>query len=252
MSLFCLVHGSYQGAWCWDLLIPELEARGHQAVAMDLPIDEPSAGAARFAEVVVQTLQGADDDVVLVGNSMSGLVIPIVANQRPVRRLVFLAALIPQVGISAIDQFYDEIDPDALKAVGYEPPKASIIDQFREEPDVCNPALLSQKEQPSQSEAVAIEFLLHDCEPDVIRWAIPKLRTQQAMNHMFEISPLQSWPDVESAYILCTEDRAISPTWSRYAAHHRLGVDPIELPGGHWPHLSRPAHLADVLTKEQV
>lgn len=56
MSLFCLVHGSYQGAWAWDLLIPELEARGHRAVAMELPIDDPSAGAARFAEVVVQTI----------------------------------------------------------------------------------------------------------------------------------------------------------------------------------------------------
>src|SRR5919202_709214 len=100
MSLFCLVHGHGQGAWCWERLMPELEARGHQALAMDLPIDDPSASLSRFAEVVVQALQGADDDVVVVGHSMSGLIIPLVANQRPVRRLVFIAAIITQVGSS--------------------------------------------------------------------------------------------------------------------------------------------------------
>jgi hypothetical protein len=76
MSLFCLVHGAFLGAWCWDLLIPELEARGHEAVAMDLPLEDPDAGAVRYAEEVLQALQGAGDDVVLVGHSMSGLFIP--------------------------------------------------------------------------------------------------------------------------------------------------------------------------------
>jgi hypothetical protein len=33
----------------------------------------------------------------------------------------------------------------------------------------------------------------------------------------------------------------------RYAVSARLGVEPIELPGGHSPFLARPAHLADVL-----
>jgi hypothetical protein len=33
----------------------------------------------------------------------------------------------------------------------------------------------------------------------------------------------------------------------QYAARKRLGVDAIELPGGHCPYLSRPIHLASVL-----
>ena len=32
------------------------------------------------------------------------------------------------------------------------------------------------------------------------------------------------------------------------AARERLGVEAIELPGGHCPHVSRPAHLAEVLS----
>lgn len=53
--------------------------------------------------------------------------------------------------------------------------------------------------------------------------------------------------DSPSAYVLCREDRTVRPDWSRSAATQLLGVDPIELPGGHCPHVSRPAELASIL-----
>ena len=39
----------------------------------------------------------------------------------------------------------------------------------------------------------------------------------------------------------------VNPAWSRRTAAERLGVTPIELPGGHTPSLARPAALADAL-----
>jgi len=62
-----------------------------------------------------------------------------------------------------------------------------------------------------------------------------------------EPSPLAAWPDVERASIVCREDRAINPDWVRLAARERLGVDAIELGGGHSPFLSRASELAKVL-----
>ena len=47
-----LVHGSYHGAWCWDLLTPELERLGHRVIAMDLPISNPGGGAADYARAI--------------------------------------------------------------------------------------------------------------------------------------------------------------------------------------------------------
>ena len=47
--------------------------------------------------------------------------------------------------------------------------------------------------------------------------------------------------------IVCRDDRAVSPDWSRAAARELLGVEPVELPGSHSPFLSRPAELADLL-----
>ena len=249
MSIFCLVHGAYLGAWCWERLIPELEARGHQVIAMDLPIGDPSASLSDYADTVIQSLQGVNDDVILVGHSMAGMIVPLVAKQRPIHRLVFLAALLPQIGMSGLDQFYDEVDPNMLKEICYEPPEASLFEQLGDEPALYNPAALTMK-QVSQDEAVAMEFCFHDCEPDVAHWAMSKLRDMRSLSHLTEVTPLQTLPDVEYAYIVCTDDRIVSPTWSKYAALKRLGVDAIELPGGHYPQISHPIQLAEVLTKD--
>jgi hypothetical protein len=49
--------------------------------------------------------------------------------------------------------------------------------------------------------------------------------------------------------IVCREDRAIAADWACRAARERLGVEPIELGGGHSPFLSRPSELAALLAE---
>ncbi|MFI5262456.1 MAG: esterase/lipase family protein [Candidatus Limnocylindrales bacterium] len=100
---FALVHGSYHGAWCWDLLRPELERLGHRVITMDLPISEPHLGAAEYAGSIEAALDPASEPI-LVGHSMAGLVIPLVAAHRSIRRLVFLAAFLAAPGRSANEQ----------------------------------------------------------------------------------------------------------------------------------------------------
>lgn len=247
MSLYCLVHGAFQATWCWDLLIPYLEAQGHKTVAMDLPIENASATLSKFADVVIQALPKTDDDIVLVGHSMAGTIIPLVAEAVKVRQLVFVAALLPYPGVSTLDQFSHRLDSDTLKSFNYQPKYPSKLEQFYDEPDMYEPASVGKD---YSDKAVLREFFFHDCQPDVTQWAISKSRSQQSMAYIFETNPLKALPNVERKYIVCTNDRIISPTWSRYAARKRLGVDAIELPSGHCPHLSRPDLLASVLTSE--
>ena len=64
---------------------------------------------------------------------------------------------------------------------------------------------------------------------------------------MGEIAQFDAWPNVETVSITCTEDLVVNPSWSNGIARERLGVEPIELPGGHSPFLAQPAALADVL-----
>ena len=95
MTTFALVHGAWHSGACWDPTAAVLRARGHDVITMDLPCSDPAAGLEEYAAVVLDAL-GDADDVVLVGHSLGGLTVPVVADRRPVRELVLLAALRPQ------------------------------------------------------------------------------------------------------------------------------------------------------------
>jgi hypothetical protein len=40
VAVFGLLHGAFEGAWVWEFLTPELHQLGHDAIAVDLPIDD--------------------------------------------------------------------------------------------------------------------------------------------------------------------------------------------------------------------
>jgi hypothetical protein len=230
MATFALVHGAGHGAWCWERLIPILEARGHRAFAMDLPCEDQTAGTERYAEIVDRALPAASD-LVLVGHSLAGLTIPLVAARRAVARLVFLCALVPEFGRSFLDQV--RADPELYHPVSRTHPGRLTADDgtvtFRDE-------------------AAACDVFFQDCTPADVSWAFARLRPQAAAPRR-EVCPLSSWPPGDRAYILCREDHAISPAWSRRVARERLGVEPIELGGSHSPFISQPSALADVLDR---
>ncbi len=229
MTTFALVHGAWHGAWCWERLVPELAARGHQAIAVELPCEDVGAGCAAYAASVVETLAGADDDLVLVGHSMGGLTIPLVAAARPARLLVFLCALIPRPGLSLVDQLREERD---IFAPGFGATVARDDDGSSHWPD----------------ETATIATLYQDCDPSDAARAYARLRRQARLPNV-EPCPLTAWPAVPSASVVARDDRSIAPPGSRRAARERLGVEPVELDGGHSPFLSRPAELADVLVR---
>jgi pimeloyl-ACP methyl ester carboxylesterase len=218
MSLVCLVHGSTQGPSCWNLLVPELQKLGHDTILVDLPIDQPEASATVYAERIADSIDR--DGAIVVAHSASGLFLPLVPARREVARIVFLAAVIPQIG-------------------------KSLIDQVSSEPDMLNPAWRGKN--PVDDEQVAMEFLFHDCAPEIARWAMTTRRLLMARQAMMEICPLDEWPAVPCSSIVCSGDRTIQPAWSRRVARERLGVEPIELEAGHCPHISRPEALAQAL-----
>jgi pimeloyl-ACP methyl ester carboxylesterase len=227
MTTFALVHGAWHGAWCWDRLIPELARHGHACIAVELPCEDLDAGCAAYAEHVLEQTVAAGDDLVLVGHSLGGLTIPLVAAARPARKLVFLSALLPRPGIS-------------------------LVDQLAEEPGIFAPGFGAGVERDDlgssywADEDAAVEVLYPDCPRQLAAWAVARLR-HQARPPNTEPCPLERWPAVESVSLFTRDDAAVNPDWSRTAAIQRLGVKAVELPGGHSPFLSRPAELAEAL-----
>jgi hypothetical protein len=143
----------------WDILVPELERRGHEVARMNLPGDTPEASARRYADLIAQSMPVGRDDAIVVAHSASGLFLPLVAEKRRVHRLGFLAAVIPQVGKS----FYDQIN---------------------ENKDMRNPDWVGK--DPTKEEQVARQFLFHDCSPEVSKWALSTLRFKFARQAMLE------------------------------------------------------------------
>lgn len=222
MAVFCLIHGSAQHSGVWDLLLPELEQRGHRAIVVNLPSDQPGLGAEAYARVAADSLSGTGGEAIVVAHSASGLFLPVVAELRAVRRLVFLAAAIPRLN-------------------------ESFLDLLRRESDIMfNPEWIGR--DPSTDEAAARRFILHDCEPEVADWGLTVRSPWYPEGLYAEVCPLEEWPALPSSYIVCKGDRTFRPDWSRAAAKELLGIRAIEIPGGHCPHISRPGVLAEVLS----
>ena len=62
-----------------DFLRPELERLGHRVITVDLPISDPGLGAADYAATVERALEDVERPI-LLGHSMAGLVVPVVAS----------------------------------------------------------------------------------------------------------------------------------------------------------------------------
>ena len=97
MSTFVLIPGAGGAASFWYRVVPLLEAAGHEAIAVNLPGPDESAGLPEYAGLVVAAI-GGRRDVVLVAQSMGAFTAPMVCARVPVDRLVLLNAMIPQPG----------------------------------------------------------------------------------------------------------------------------------------------------------
>jgi pimeloyl-ACP methyl ester carboxylesterase len=104
MTTFVLVSGAWHAAWCWERVVPLLEAQGSKVIAPDLlgmgqdptPLSEVTLDG--WADQVADIIRAQPEPVVLVGHSRGGIVISEIAERVPdkIRRLVYLAAfLIP-------------------------------------------------------------------------------------------------------------------------------------------------------------
>ena len=208
MATYVLIHGAGSTSWYGHLVVPRLQARGHDVVAVDLPCDDDSAGLGEYTDAVVDTI-GGRRDLVLVAQSLGGFTAPLVCERVPVDLLVLVAAMVPAPGES----------PGAWWAnTGWQQP------------------------EPDDPETV----FLHDVPADLATESVHHIRNQSGTP--FEKPwPLAAWPDVPTRFLLCRDDRFFPAELLRRVVRERLGITPDERDGGHLPALAHPAELVEHL-----
>ncbi|HNP58441.1 MAG TPA: alpha/beta hydrolase [Gordonia sp. (in: high G+C Gram-positive bacteria)] len=180
------VHGSWHGFWCFERLIPALNARGANVVAVDLPSvgDDPTAlgTLADDAAVISSAASAVGGPVVVVAHSYGGAATSEAVFAPNVEALVFLCAFMPDTGRT----YPSYLPPGQL------PPYVDPRDDGTM----------------GVTDGLAIPTFYADCAAETQLWAQALLRpqSQAVVTHAITAA---SWRTLASAFVVTTDDAAL-------------------------------------------
>jgi len=233
MASFLLIHGAFRGAWLWERLMPLLMKGGASPIAYDLPGHGDRSGDRKgitmstYIDDVVDFIHKENlKDLVLVGHSMSGIIISKIAETMPerVKHLVYLAAVVPRNNEALIDLLTKE------RQAVLRPQQGKVHELF---------------ETPEQLR----QMYFTDLEGEAKEYFVRQL-TPQPLAVFFEHIPFKQFPDIDlpRTYIMGLRDQSLPPDLTKGFAE-RLKVEPVPVDAGHDLMVSRPAEVADILIR---
>jgi pimeloyl-ACP methyl ester carboxylesterase len=218
---FLLIPGAGGAAWYWHRVVAALEAGGHDAVAVDLPAEDDTAGWQEYVGVAVSAA-GYRTDLVVVGQSMGAFTASLLPRVLPVSLLVLVNAMIPAPGETGGDWWGNTGQAEAQR-----------------END-------AREGRPVNAEFDVTTLFLHDV-PEPVRSEAARYDRGQSMTPFTQPWPRDSWPDVPTRVVSGRDDRLFPVDFQRRVAQDRLGIVPDVVPGGHLVALSRPEGLVHLL-----
>ena len=215
-----LVHGAFADGSGWGNVIPLLEKRGFEVIAVQNPLTS-------FADDVATTRRVIDAQpgpVVLVGHSYGGAVITTAAvDRKNVQALVYVAAFGP-----------DENENLQLLLEKY-PSKigAALV------PDAAGFLYIDRKKF---AEVFAADVSERDLS---ILAAAQKPISSQTFGQKYDTP---AWKNIPSWYLVANEDQAINPNLQRMFAE-RMRATTREVKSSHVPFVSNPETVAEIVAE---
>jgi len=218
-----LVHGAFADGSSWNKVIPILQKKGYQAIAVQNPLTSLSDDVA----AVERAISEVKGKVVLVGHSWGGAVITQAGNNDKVKSLVYVAAYAPSEGQS--------IDSISREAYGE-----------RKVPNV-----------PGFNDPVITDGYIRLKEEAIIKYFAQDLPLQEAKNiaagqGRFHVSTLTAkitvpaWKNKPSFFVVADHDQIISPQVESEMAK-KIHATTYHIPASHVVMLSKPAEVAEVI-----
>ncbi|MDT9595308.1 alpha/beta hydrolase [Nocardioides zeae] len=230
MTRFLLLPGGGGAAYVWHHVVDALTARGHLAVAVDLPAEDPAAGLEEYADVAAAAARAAAPDEAdapwtVVGLSLGAFTAPLLAARLEVAELVLINPMVPTPGESASAWWaatgQSEAMAAAARAGGY-PSDFDLEGTFLHDVDPGERVVLAEHEREELGAAFEDPW------------------------------PLRSWPDVPVRVVASASDRLFPADFVARVARARLDVATTVVPGGHLSPLSRPAEMTAALLGDGV
>jgi pimeloyl-ACP methyl ester carboxylesterase len=233
-TAFVLVPGAWHGAWCWERVVPMLEAAGCTVKTPELagtgadaggPIPGPSLET--WGVQVAEVARQAGSPVILVGHSRGGVVVSQAAEiaAESIRGLVYISALLAPAGMSM---------HQAVTAAGVMPPV-----KIEAAPDGMSTTL-----DPQDAEAL----FYNTSEPFWAARARERLAPEPTdIGVAAPTTTPERFGRLPRGYVFCKQDRIVTPQMQRWLLE-RTPCDPvIELDTDHSPFYSDPAALCAAL-----
>jgi pimeloyl-ACP methyl ester carboxylesterase len=218
VATFCLIHGNWHDGSCWAPLVERLRSRGHDAIAPDLPFDDAAATYEERARPALMALARMEEPTIVVAHSVASAEAALVAAERRPALLVYLC---PRFG-----SFAARSDAPAIFRDGFPFPPRDAEGRMVWDPDAAIAAMYPRL--PAETGSRLANRLRPGASP--------------IGNY-----PLAEHPDVATALIYASDDEFLTPEWERFVAREMLGIEPIEVPGGHFPMIEDPEALAELL-----
>lgn len=236
MAVFLLVHGGGHGRWCWHKIIPKLEAAGHTVRAVDLTAhgQESTPPNETTLEDYIQSVRGAvydiEEQAVLVGHSLSGMVVSATAEKYPdyFEHLVYLTAYIVPSNQS-LAGFLAENDQ-----------QSSLQKKKRTVDEALGASMVADEELE--------EYFYNECSEEDI--ALAKLLTNPSPIKPKEepiITCEKNYGRIPKTYIKCEHDKAIPLYLQTKMLNETNGMDVYTLDADHSAFFSAPDTLTEIL-----
>lgn len=217
--------------WLYAPLTDELKKRGFPVMLVHSSVRGSDTPNEDRAAAVVKALENVTDQVVLVGISNEGNFLPLVAAARPIRRLVYVNAVVPRPGTA----FIEVCQTEQVAVPG------SYLDKLLKASQGITDDFLKLIHDPNATEA----------QRKAMQGRIDASRSAHIMVGFYEVCPLKALPNVENVYVSGSADDQIRPEWEQSAARRVLGVEPVVISGAGHADIYRKyaAPLADACVK---
>jgi pimeloyl-ACP methyl ester carboxylesterase len=224
---YVLLPGAGGDSWYWNQVSPRLRDRGHEVLTPDLPAGDDAAGLRDYADTVVEAV-GDRAGLIVVAQSLSAFIAPMVCDRVDVRLLVLVAPMIPAPGES----------PGAWWSN-----TGQIEAQWQNH---------SAEGRDPDAEFDVLTVFMHDVPPETVAEAFARGEPRQSDTPFAEPWPLEAWPDVPTRVIAGRHDRLFPLAFMRRLSGERLLIEPDVIDSGHLLALSRPDELVRWLERYRL